>query len=155
VVTNSQQPGCHGAVNLAEAEAYVELAAKGQAARQKAALTEPAADVADQVKALYSRLDRVRGDLTKINTDVEIGWDEKKETQAAYRQEIKATEAKISALLPKAGQHLELDWETATVPGKRTALQQMVKSIKLHPGHGVKIGRKRGFTPDQVEIEWR
>lgn len=148
---DAKHRGCYMGMSVKEAEAWVALAIKTKLADPK--LGEPSEDVAEQIEDLYARIGKLDAELVEIANDADLGYAEAKAMGASRRARIKSLGDEISALLPEVAQRIELDWDTADVVGRRTAINQLIRKITLYPGP--KVGRKRLFTPELVEIEWR
>jgi DNA invertase Pin-like site-specific DNA recombinase len=149
---DSDHPGCHGSINLLDADQWISLAIKAELADPK--LGEPSADVAERIDGLYDRITEIKAELAEIADDDDLDYAQIKIMSAKRKVKIKGIEDQISALLPQVARHTQLDWDSADIGGKRDVIRSMVKSITLHPSR-VMVGRKRGFTPDQIRIEWR
>lgn len=149
---DTDHPGCHGSINLIDADAFIALAIKAKLTDPQ--LGEPSADVAEQIDALYDQITELGAERVAMLKDTKTARATRLILSAEIDAEIEGIEGRISALLPQAHRHTELDWDAADIEGKRTVIRSMIKSIELHPSR-VMVGRKRGFAPDQIRIEWR
>lgn len=148
---SAQHPGCWASSNVDDVEAWVAAAIKDRLADPK--LGEPSEDAADRINALYAHVAKLEGELLEIAGDADLGYAEAKAMGASRRAKIKTLNDQVSELLPQVAQRIKLDWDTADVANRRTVIEQLIKRIELYPGH--RVGRKRGFAPEQVRIEWR
>jgi site-specific DNA recombinase len=148
---DAEHPGCFGAVNLAEAEALVAMAIKRKMTEAK--LGAPTDDVALVIDAKHAEVDRIDAELAEISADKDLTYGEIKAMGVVRRDKIKAIKDEISALLPQVTAAFEVPWDEADLMERRRMIETYAKSIALTPGPRTP-GRKRVFTPDQIQIKW-
>lgn len=149
---DKDHPGCYKGTTATDVDAFVAEAIKAELTNPK--LGEPSADVAERIEAGYRQIAELQTRQVELAEsdmpDIMI-----KARGAKLEREIKALDDEISALMPQAARHTELDWDSADIEGKRTIIRSWIKSIKLHPAPQ-RIKTRRPFLGAQtVEIEWR
>lgn len=146
---DADHPGCYARSWVDEVDAYVAEMITTKLADPQ--LGELGADVAERIEDLHRLNSQLRAD------QVELAESDLPLTMLAVRgakleAEIKANDAKISALLPSMAQVLNVPWDEATLGERRAMIEKLTTKIELRPTGN---GRYRTFTPDQVEISWR